>query len=49
MKVLLDAMEADSHVRAVVLTGAGDRAFSAGADIPEFLDSVRLGPDVAVR
>jgi enoyl-CoA hydratase len=33
----------------VILTGGGDRAFSAGADIPEFAESVRAGVDVAVR
>ncbi len=29
----LDALEADEAVRAVVITGAGDKAFAAGADI----------------
>jgi enoyl-CoA hydratase len=36
---LLDALEAaarDSDVRAIVLTGAGEKAFVAGADISEF-------------
>ncbi|HVY56811.1 MAG TPA: crotonase/enoyl-CoA hydratase family protein [Xanthobacteraceae bacterium] len=46
---LLDALEVDRGIRAVVLTGAGDRAFSAGADISEFSDSVATGVDVAVR
>jgi enoyl-CoA hydratase/carnithine racemase len=46
---LLDAIENDAAVRAVILTGAGDRAFSAGADIREFSASVRQGPDVALR
>ena len=32
-EALLDAIEADSAIRVVVLTGSGDRAFSAGADI----------------
>jgi enoyl-CoA hydratase len=32
----VDALDADDGVRAVVLTGAGDRAFVAGADIKEF-------------
>ncbi|MGQ7792597.1 enoyl-CoA hydratase [Faunimonas sp. B44] len=32
----LDAFEADPAVRVVVLRGAGDRAFTAGADISEF-------------
>lgn len=31
----LDLIEADPEVRAVIVTGAGDRAFSAGADIEE--------------
>lgn len=45
----LEEMEGDDAVRAVILTGAGDRAFSAGGDIPEFAGSVRLGAAVAVR
>ena len=32
----LDTIEAEAAVRAVILTGAGERAFSAGADIHEF-------------
>jgi enoyl-CoA hydratase/carnithine racemase len=31
----LDALEADDGVRVIVLTGAGDRAFCAGADMSE--------------
>src|SRR5918999_2173685 len=46
---LLDAIETDAGVRAVILTGAGERAFSAGADIHEFSHSVRLGVETAVR
>lgn len=46
---LLDRLETDEDVRVVVITGAGDRAFSAGADIPQFAGSVAQGPDVAVR
>lgn len=49
LQVRLDRIEEDDGVRAVVLTGAGDRAFSAGADIKEFAGSVRRGPNVAVR
>jgi enoyl-CoA hydratase len=45
----LDRIEVDPSVRAVILTGAGARAFSAGADIPEFAGSVRQGPDAAIR
>ena len=45
----LDAVETDDGVRAVILTGAGERAFSAGADIHEFSGSVRQGRETAVR
>jgi enoyl-CoA hydratase/carnithine racemase len=34
---LLDAAEADRSVRCIVLTGAGDRAFSSGHDLNELL------------
>ena len=46
---LLDRIEADTGLGAVVLTGAGDRAFSAGGDIPEFTESVRAGTETALR
>ena len=49
LMALLDAIERDETVRAVVLTGAGDRAFSAGADIAEFAPTVRQGQEVALR
>jgi enoyl-CoA hydratase/carnithine racemase len=45
----LDAIEVDGSVRAAILTGAGERAFSAGADIHEFSQSVSRGAGVAVR
>lgn len=45
----LDAIERDDAVAAAVLTGAGERAFSAGGDIHEFSQSVEQGADVAVR
>lgn len=35
----LDALGADDDVRVVVLTGAGEKAFIAGADIGEFKDA----------
>ena len=35
----LSELEADEAVRAVVLEGAGDRVFSAGADVQAFADS----------
>ncbi|MDX8443284.1 crotonase/enoyl-CoA hydratase family protein [Mesorhizobium australafricanum] len=47
--LLLDLIETDDGVRAVILTGAGERAFSAGADIHEFSLSVAEGTDVALR
>ncbi len=37
---VLDELEADDALRAVILTGAGDRAFCAGADIQSFAPSV---------
>jgi enoyl-CoA hydratase/carnithine racemase len=46
---LLDGIEGDDTVRAVILTGAGERAFSAGGDIHEFSESVRKGPEVAIK
>ncbi|MFB7470174.1 enoyl-CoA hydratase-related protein [Kitasatospora sp. NPDC056184] len=48
----LDAAERDDAVRAVILTGAGDRAFSAGADIPSLAGSIARsadGPETALR
>ncbi|MEE9311456.1 MAG: crotonase/enoyl-CoA hydratase family protein [Planctomycetota bacterium] len=46
---LLDAIEDDAAIRAIVLTGAGDRAFSAGGDIHEFTQTIKAGPDIAVK
>lgn len=46
---LLDAIEDDRSIGAVVITGAGERAFSAGGDIPEFAASVKNGPEEAVK
>src|ERR1700730_18396558 len=45
----LDTIEADDGVRAVILTGAGERAFSSGADIACFAPSVRRGQAAALR
>lgn len=45
----LDEIETDHAVRAVILTGAGDRAFSAGADISGFSASVKAGVETALR
>ncbi|GHC53260.1 crotonase/enoyl-CoA hydratase family protein [Neogemmobacter tilapiae] len=46
---LLDLLETDAAVRAIILTGAGERAFSAGGDIWEFSASVGQGPEAALR
>ncbi|MFW2372160.1 MAG: crotonase/enoyl-CoA hydratase family protein [Gammaproteobacteria bacterium] len=46
---LLDSIEVNKDVRAVILTGAGEHAFSAGGDIHEFSQSVRAGTDTAVQ
>ncbi len=40
---VIDAFEADDDVRVIVLTGAGDRAFSAGGDLNEVRE--RVGPN----
>lgn len=45
----LDASESDHDIRAIIMTGAGERAFSAGADISEFSGSVAAGAETAVR
>jgi len=45
----LDEIESDPKIGAVILTGAGDKAFSAGADISEFSESVAAGAAVALR
>ncbi len=45
----LAVLEVDPEVGAVIITGAGERAFSAGADIAEFSQSVAKGPEIAVR
>ena len=45
----LQAIDDDASVRAVVLTGAGDRAFSAGADIAGFAPDIAAGAETAYR
>jgi enoyl-CoA hydratase/carnithine racemase len=45
----LGSIETDAAIGAVILTGAGKRAFSAGADITEFSGTVRQGPNAAIR
>lgn len=46
---LLDELETDTDVQALILTGTGGRAFSAGGDIHEFSESVRSGVNSAMR
>jgi enoyl-CoA hydratase/carnithine racemase len=45
----LDVIEENGEIRAVIITGTGNRAFSAGADIHEFSASIELGPDKATK
>lgn len=45
----LTACEKDDTVRAVILTGAGERAFSAGADIADLGRSIAGGTERALR
>ena len=49
MAQALQRLEHDPTVRCIVLTGAGDRAFCAGADIPHYLpfllENIRQGRD----
>ncbi|MBL4786249.1 MAG: crotonase/enoyl-CoA hydratase family protein [Cohaesibacteraceae bacterium] len=47
--LLLDQIEDDQTIRAVILTGAGERAFSAGGDIEQFSSSIAQGVDVVMK
>ena len=38
LKTELDRLEQDRNIRAIILTGAGDRAFSAGVDLHHMKD-----------
>lgn len=40
----LDAVEADKNARVVILTGAGDKCFSAGFDVKDAANSAKTGP-----
>lgn len=48
LKQLMDRVNADSELRCVVISGAGDKAFAAGGDIEEFL-TVRATVDQALH
>ncbi len=41
---ILDALEADPEIKSIVLTGAGEKSFVAGADISQF-EQARSSPD----
>jgi len=43
----LEALDGDESVRCIVVTGAGDRAFAAGADIKEMADATPVTLTVA--
>lgn len=46
----LEKLEGDSKIRAIVLTGSGDKAFVAGADIKEFADfNAKQGAELAAK
>ncbi len=47
LNLLLDELAGDSDLRVIVLRGAGDRAFAAGADITEFPDTRMTAADAA--
>ena len=48
LSLLLDDIENDDELRVIVITGAGDKAFVAGADINELVDrDARLGRRVS--
>ncbi len=49
LEAVLDRIEADPDVRAVVLTGAGEKAFVAGADITEIKELDRQGGEAFAR
>jgi enoyl-CoA hydratase/carnithine racemase len=45
MGAAIEASASDSSIRAIVLTGAGEKAFCAGADLSEGTGSFRAGAD----
>ncbi len=49
LMALLNSIEDDPRVKAIILTGSGENAFSAGADIHEFSKTIKEGPDPSVK
>lgn len=50
LSTVLDEIEADKKVKVIIITGSGDKAFVAGADIKEFFDfSVEQGMELAAQ
>ena len=49
LPAVLDRLAADERVRAMILTGSGDRAFSAGGDIPGFLSLTTMAEIVSYQ
>lgn len=48
LSLFLDEIENDDELRVIVITGAGDKAFMAGADINELVDrDARVGRRVS--
>ena len=45
----LEAADRDPEIRAVILTGAGDQAFSAGADLKAIANGESISPDDEAR
>lgn len=43
----IESLEADSSIRAVVVTGSGDKAFASGADLPEFVQMLDSPDEIA--
>jgi enoyl-CoA hydratase/carnithine racemase len=43
----VESLEADPAVRAVVITGTGEKAFASGADLPEFVQMLDSPHDIA--
>jgi enoyl-CoA hydratase len=49
LKVAFEAARDDSSVRGVILTGAGDKAFAAGADISEIVNDTPIEAEEKTR